>query len=89
MEKIGEAMGKFFSGVFLILMVMSFAMIMRPLFGIAAGWFVGLFFGPTILSFLAQLGLHGFAMWQIGLCLGFLSAFFPVVLEKPKSKSEK
>ncbi|MDR1691260.1 MAG: hypothetical protein LBR35_00255 [Rickettsiales bacterium] len=44
--------------------------------GAFSGWVVGLFFGKTILSVFAALGLVGFQMWQIGAALGFISGFF-------------
>jgi hypothetical protein len=51
-----------------------------PLFGAAmgafSGWVVGLFFSETILGFLATFGIKGFAMWQVGLSLGFIGGFF-------------
>ena len=38
------------------------------LIGIVFGWVVGLALGGTILGILAQIGITGFSMWQIGLC---------------------
>lgn len=46
------------------------------LWGMAAGWVVGLVFGDLVLRFLAEIGIEGFAMWQVGACLGFLGSFF-------------
>lgn len=54
-------------------------MLMGPLFGGLAGWVVGWFFGPTILYVLAQMGLHGVEMWQLGMTLGFVGGFFKAV----------
>ena len=45
------------------------------LFGAAAGWIVGLFFGETILFVLAKLGSTGIAMWQFGAFMGFVGGF--------------
>ena len=50
--------------------------VLGTLFGAFAGWVVGLFFGKTILSFFAALGITGFKMWQIGAVLGFVGGFF-------------
>ena len=44
--------------------------------GIVVGWVVGWFFSETILGIFAALGIKGFAMWQIGAWLGFISGFF-------------
>lgn len=44
-------------------------------FGALAGWTVGLLFGNTILGVLAQLGLHGVALWQLGATCGFFGSF--------------
>lgn len=47
------------------------------------GWIVGLLFGETILAILAQLGITGFSMAQIGIFLGFICCFFsPIVRYK-------
>jgi len=44
------------------------------------GWIVGLFFGETILSVLAQIGITGFSMAEIGIFFGFICCFFsPIV----------
>lgn len=40
-----------------------------------AGWMVGLFFGNLILDVLAQLGVRGVTMWQLGATAGFLGSF--------------
>lgn len=44
--------------------------------GIIVGWVVGLALGDTILGILAQIGITGFSMWQIGAFFGFVSSFF-------------
>lgn len=46
------------------------------LLGMVFGWIIGLFFGATILGILADLGISGYAMWQIGAFLGFVGSFF-------------
>lgn len=46
------------------------------LMGVVFGWVIGLFFGATILGILADLGISGYAMWQIGAFLGFVGSFF-------------
>ena len=45
------------------------------LIGIIFGWVVGLVLGGTILGILAQIGITGFSMWQIGAFLGFIGSF--------------
>ena len=50
--------------------------ILNALLGAFAGWVVGLFFGETILGILAQIGVTGVEMWQVGLFFGFVGAFF-------------
>ena len=59
-----------------ILVTFIFTVILNTLFGLLSGWVVGLFFGKTILGILASIGIEGFAMWQIGTFLGFLTSFF-------------
>lgn len=44
--------------------------------GALSGWVVGWFFSETILGFFAALGIKNFAMWQIGMALGFIGGFF-------------
>ena len=63
-----------------------FYAIFGVLIGVISGWFVGLFFGDTILAIFAAIGIKGFAMWQIGAFLGFVSSFFRMttVYNKPK-----
>jgi hypothetical protein len=60
-----------------------FIIIAGTLGGILVGWIVGWFFSETILGIFAALGIKGFAMWQIGAWIGFVSAFFRY---HPKSK---
>ena len=62
--------------LFLVALFMFFGCILGTLLGAFAGWVVGLFFGETILSFFAALGITGFKMWQIGASLGFIGGFF-------------
>ncbi len=52
------------------------APLLGALFGALSGWVVGWFFSETILGFFAALGIKGFAMWQIGMALGFIGGFF-------------
>ena len=64
-------------GKLLILVAFMFlGCVLGTLCGAFAGWIVGLFFGKTILAFLATLGITGFNMWQIGAVLGFVGGFF-------------
>lgn len=44
--------------------------------GALFGWIIGWFIGSTVLGILAQLGITGFSMWQIGAFLGFVGSFF-------------
>ena len=44
--------------------------------GALFGWIIGWFIGSTVLEILAQLGITGFSMWQIGAFLGFVGSFF-------------
>lgn len=67
-----ETIGK----LVVLVVFMFFGCILGTLFGALAGWFVGLFFGKTILAFLATLGITGFKMWQVGAVLGFVGGFF-------------
>lgn len=60
----------------LVAVLWVFGVLVSVLFGAVIGWFVGLFFGKTILAVLAGIGIKGFSMWQIGATLGFLGGFF-------------
>lgn len=50
--------------------------------GAFTGWIVGLVFESTILGILAQVGITGVKMWQVGACLGFIGGFFRNVNSK-------
>ena len=52
-----------------------FFVIINTFMGGLAGWVVGLVFGETILSILAQLGIHGVTMFQFGAFMGFVGGF--------------
>jgi hypothetical protein len=54
------------------------------LIGAFMGWVVGLFFGDTILSFLARVGVDtaGLAVWQVGAAMGFLGSFLRTSVSK-------
>lgn len=56
--------------------VFILAALLSTLAGAFIGWVVGWFFGSTLLSFFAALGITGFKMWQIGASLGFIGSFF-------------
>ncbi len=63
-------------GVVLAALAIFVAPILGTLGGAFCGWVVGLFFKETILGILAQVGIHGVAMWQVGAFLGFVGGFF-------------
>lgn len=63
-------------GVMFGIACLCFLVVLGPIVGAVSGWFVGLFFGDTILGIFAALGLHGFTMSQIGAFLGFLGGLF-------------
>ena len=56
-------------GVFLLI-------ILGTLTGAISGFVVGLAFGNIITYTLAQFGIHGVALWQLGATLGFVGPFF-------------
>mgnify|MGYP003561809363 CR=1 FL=1 len=63
--------------LFILFVPLSFLTpILGALMGAITGWFVGLFFGDTILGFLAQIGIQDVEMWQFGCFLGFIGGFF-------------
>lgn len=64
-----------FGSVFLTLCGFFLLIIARTFFGALAGWIVGLVFGGTILGIVAQLGVHGIVMWQLGAFLAFVGGF--------------
>ena len=53
------------------------------------GWIVGWFFGETCLAILAQIGITGFSMWQIGIFLGFIGSFFSPIVKQSNNTYEK
>lgn len=53
------------------------------------GWIVGWFFGETFLAILAQIGITGFSMWQIGAFLGFVGSFFTPIVNLSNNQHEK
>ena len=55
-----------------ILLIRLLAIVLAAVFS----WFIGLFIGDTILNILAQIGISGFSMLQIGAFLGFIASFF-------------
>ena len=61
---------------FMIVITPMLLCIVAVFFGAFLGWFIGLFFGETIIGIFAQIGIVGFSMWQIGAFLGFISCFF-------------
>ena len=67
-----EALGRLFAA----LLVIFIGIILGTFIGALTGWIVGWFFGDTILSIFAYIGIKGFSMWQIGAFLGFVSGFF-------------
>lgn len=58
--------------------------ILTTFMGAFSGWFIGLFFGETILGILSSLGITGFSMWQIGAFLGFVGGFFRTTVTAKK-----
>jgi len=62
-------------GVFFLIAVFP---LLGTLAGAFVGWVVGLFFEETVMGFFSRLGFDtaGYAMWQLGAALGFVSAFF-------------
>lgn len=63
----------------LVVGLMLLLPLLGALGGALSGWVVGWFFSETVLGFLAALGIKGFAMWQVGLALGFIGGFFKAV----------
>lgn len=55
---------------------LALLVILGTLLGACTGWFIGLFFGETILATLSGFGASGFTMWQLGATLGFIGPFF-------------
>lgn len=58
--------------VFLLLIAIP---ILYVLGGMLSGWVVSWFWNDMIIAFLAQLGITGFPLYQVGGCLGFLTYF--------------
>lgn len=58
--------------------------ILGTLIGAFMGLIVGLFFGQTILDFLAAVGVNtvGMTMWQVGAAMGFLGSFLRTTVSK-------
>ncbi len=66
-------------GTILVVGLVLLLPLLGALGGALSGWVVGWFFSETILDFFAALGIKGFAMWQIGMSLGFIGGFFKAV----------
>lgn len=58
--------------------------VLGTLIGAFMGWVVGLFFGETILAFLAAVGVttSGLSMWQVGAAMGFLGSFLRTTISR-------
>lgn len=85
-----EKIAMFFGGTLLTLAGFFILTVIGTFFGALAGWTVGLAFGGTILGIAAQLGVHGFSMWQIGAFLGFVGGFLKTkVTAEVKAASPK
>ena len=72
MDKFVIAIGS----LFVVLASVLLFVILGTLFGAVGGWIVGLFFGDTILTIFAMLGIKGVTMFQIGAFLGFVGGYF-------------
>jgi len=72
MKTLGE-----FVGITIATILIFFVMIlMRPLFGMAAGWIVGFVLPATMSSAMNALSIHNLSMADLGAFLGFVSGFF-------------
>ena len=74
-ELVSQLFGVIFQHATVWLWVLLFKLV-YVLMGVVFGWVIGLFFGATILGIWADLGISGYAMWQIGAFLGFVGSFF-------------
>ena len=68
-------------GILAMLFVMP---AISTLVGAFSGWVVGLFFGQTIIGFLAAMGVAtaNLTMWQVGAAMGFLGSFLRTSVSK-------
>ena len=62
--------------LWLFVIIPLLLMVANVLVGAISGWFVGLFFGDTILGILSQIGICDVSMWQVGAFIGFVAGFF-------------
>jgi len=69
-------LSKFFGGCLITILFFLLTAIVSTLIGAFIGWVVGWFFGNTILSFFASIGIEGYTMVQLGAVLGFVGGFF-------------
>lgn len=81
-------MEKLALGAFGFVGLLCFIIIAGPLFGGLSGWIVGFLFTDPILDFLNRLGVRteGMSVWQIGVALGFIGAFFKATLTQKEPK---
>jgi membrane protein DedA with SNARE-associated domain len=84
MESGVKALGAGFAVASGIIGLIMFAVILGTLFGAISAWFIGLFFGDTILHVLGQFGVHDVTMWQLGAFFGFLSGYIKTTMQKPE-----
>ena len=61
---------------FVVLFIAVSTTFLSTLIGAISGWFVGLFFGDSILFVLENCDIKGVSMWQLGASLGFIVSFF-------------
>lgn len=78
MDKFLTAIG----AIVLVPLLLFVACLVGTIFGAIGGWVVGIFFSETILGILAQLGVSGVSMWQLGAFLGFVGSFFRTRVSK-------
>lgn len=86
-DKTVDAWAKVVVAFLFVPFMFFFAISLATVFGAIGGWFIGLFFGNTILGILSQLGVHNVAMWQFGAFLGFVGGFFKTSVTKEANKA--
>lgn len=77
---------KLIASVAAIAAISFFLILLSTLYGVVAGWIVGLFFEQTIRDVFKALGadMSGIEIWQIGAAFGFVGSFFKTTVTKKK-----
>lgn len=70
--------------VIVALLIVAGLPIIGAFLGGVCAWLIGLVFGDLILGFLAEHGIVGYTMFQLGVIFGFIGSFFRALSVKTR-----